>query len=153
MDPNPYSTHKAVMQSAVDYATYRKASNPHVQAGTGRKPSESSGFVYSEGSKVDWSTYGRQVEPETIEPQRLKALKKVRHRSLSACSLRRAHREGLTGAWKTQSNPAEFWDIIRASKEKTSLDTQTTSKNFEKLGTYRGDDKFFYVTPSAITLM
>ena len=61
--------------------------------------------------------------------------------------------EGLTGAWKTQSNPAEFWDIIRASKEKTSLDTQTTSKNFEKLGTYRGDDKFFYVTPSAITLM
>jgi ubiquitin len=85
MDPNPYSTHKAVMQSAVDYATYRKASNPHVQAGTGRKPSESSGFVYSEGSKVDWSTYGRQVEPETIEPQRLKAMKKVRFaRSLLA---------------------------------------------------------------------
>jgi hypothetical protein len=27
------------------------------------------------------------------------------------------------------------------------------TKNFEKLGTYRGDDRFFYVTPSAVTLM
>jgi hypothetical protein len=74
MDPNPYSTHKAAMQSAVNYATYRTASNPHVKATTGRKGLRPA----TPASQVDWSNFGRQVEPETIEPQRLKAMKKVR---------------------------------------------------------------------------
>jgi len=127
-DPSPWSSTQNGVQKFLATAIERNMSNEAVQQKNHNvAPSNSSGFAYSEGvTSRAHSGYGRRDNADAYHPQTLKAMK--------------------------TKNPVEFYDLIRHQRD-TSCDTQTTSDNFQMLGTHANDPKFYWTSKTAVGLM
>lgn len=127
--PSPYATtHKGVEKFFTE-AVERQITNEHVQMKNPTiAPSDSSGFASSQGyTGGAHGGYGAREAPEAYHPRTLKDMK--------------------------TKNPVEFWDIIRSQDRPTTCDTQTTSSNFQMLGTHPNDPRYYWTSKTAVGLM
>jgi hypothetical protein len=129
LEPSPWmSTRKCELQY-FENALERKAANPHVQnMNKTITPSETSGFIGSQGSSGGaFAGYGKGNPAEWYTQEKLMKMK--------------------------QTNPTEFWDLIRKADNPASIDTQTTSANFQMLGTHPNDPRYYWTSKTAVGLM
>lgn len=87
------------------------------------KPTHTSGFVCST-RPTKHHRAGRPDPPEAYNPDRLRIMK--------------------------TKTPVEFYELIRQNPKEM---TQTTTKNFQMLGAYPDDAKFYWTTKTAAGLM
>jgi len=129
VQPNPWVSHRKNELQMFASAVQRKAANEHVQSYNPTiAPSETSGFTGGHGASGGaFGGYGKGVPAEGYTQEKLQKMK--------------------------QKHPVEFWDLIRKSDHPTSIDTQTTSSNFQMLGTHPNDPRYYWTSKTAVGLM
>lgn len=128
-EPFHWTTTRKGCEKFFTEAVDRKAGMEVVQ---GKNPmiaaSESSGFASGGGATGrSHSGYGEREPAEAYNAKTLKDMK--------------------------SKNPVEFWDIIRKADHPTACDTQTTSANFQMMGTHPNDPRYYWTSKTAVGLM
>mmetsp|Transcript_40169 Transcript_40169/g.55779 ORF Transcript_40169/g.55779 Transcript_40169/m.55779 type:complete len:206 (+) Transcript_40169:217-834(+) len=124
-DSSPWKSSSTCMQRGHTAAGERAKTNTAVQSFTGDiKPTHHSGFATDNGSKALY--YNPEAPAEAYHPLRLKEMRK--------------------------KNPVEFFDIIRQPTP-IQNNVQTTTDNFQMLGTHKNDPNFYWTTKTAVGLM
>lgn len=126
-DPTPWkSTYKTTEKTFKSACKQKRDSIAlTVDAYKTIKPTYTSGFACSEGqTSQHFGGTPKPDPPEAYNPDRLRAMK--------------------------TKTPVEFYDLIRQNPREM---TQTTTKNFQMLGAYPDDSKFYWTTKTAAGLM
>mmetsp|Transcript_34684 Transcript_34684/g.58272 ORF Transcript_34684/g.58272 Transcript_34684/m.58272 type:complete len:200 (+) Transcript_34684:190-789(+) len=123
-NPTPWtSTYSNTQRVSKTADTQKRASLAHA-IDDNIKPTYTSGYMHSEGSTKDHLGKASRLDPpEAYNPERLRMMK--------------------------AKTPVEFYDLVRQDGPMK----QTTSKNFQMLGAYPNDSKFFFATKTAASLM